>query len=245
MKTPSGIYSKQVSIKPKDADFRCAVKISSLINYYIEAAWLHAEALDVGFSNLNAVGLGWVLARLKLKLYQLSEWPGKLTLETWPKGMNRMQYIRDAQLFDAQGSPIAEITSLWMVIDTRTKRPKLYHEDDPRLYAQTEKHAIQESVPPLNFTGEPTSFTPFNVHYSDVDMNRHLTTVRYIDFMFDTYDQQFIAENQPGEITVNFLREIPFGAHLEMRRYESEKTHGFELVNAATKTICFKGEIVY
>jgi medium-chain acyl-[acyl-carrier-protein] hydrolase len=239
------ILEKHFTIKPNDADFRCRVKISSLINYYIEAAWLHAETLKFGFSDLSPIDLGWVLARLKLNLYKLPSWPGELYLNTWPKGMNRMQYIRDAEMFDGNKETIANITSAWMVVDRETKRPKLYREDDPLLFLHTEKHAIDERIPALKFTGNPTSTTPFTVHYSDLDMNRHLTTIRYIDFMFDTYDQQFIAEHEPREITLNFMREIPLGSHLEMRRFESGKIHGFELINKETQVVCFKGEVSY
>ena len=83
------------------------------------------------------------------------------------------------------------------------------------------------------------------MRYNDIDINRHLTTVRYIDFMFDTYDPEFLNYNVPAEITVNFNKEVPFGTELDMNRYEEGQKHMFELVNSLDGTSYFKGEVVF
>ncbi|MFB6317867.1 acyl-[acyl-carrier-protein] thioesterase [Saccharicrinis sp. FJH54] len=239
------ILKKQFTINPKDADFRCRLKASSLINYYIEAAWNHAEALNLGFSHLTPLGLAWVLTRLKFIIHSVPTWPGELQLETWPKGMDRIQYIRDAEIKDGNNTAVASITSTWMIIDAKSKRPKVHLKDEELLYKLKDKHAVNETIPALSFSGEPESVTTYIVRYSDVDMNHHLTTLRYLEFMFDTYTEAFILKNQPKEITVNFMREVMFGSRLEMKRFISDNYHGFELLNTDTGAVSFRGEIVY
>ena len=76
-------------------------------------------------------------------------------------------------------------------------------------------------------------------------MNMHLTTIRYIDFMFDTYNIEFMNENIPSEITANFVKEVPFGAELIMHRYENSNVHSFELIKSDTDAVCFRGEVKF
>ncbi len=107
------------------------------------------------------------------------------------------------------------------------------------------KHAIEEIIPSLKFEEKNGSITNYRVSYNDIDMNLHLTTVRYIDFLFDTYDLEFMEKNIPKEITVNFLKEVPFGAELIMYRFENSDVHRFELINSSNNSICFRAEIRY
>lgn len=233
------------TIASNDTDFMSKIRISSLVNFFIQSAWRHAEQLGVGFSHLSEMGLVWVLSRLTLKLESLPDWPGECTLTTWSKGMERLFYKRDAELIRPNHTPFAWITSAWLMIDKKSKRPKVYHPDWLTQYHHVNKHALSQSVPALETEGELASSTHYITRYSDIDVNQHLTTFRYIDLVFDTYDLEFIQKNQPKEIIVNFLREIAFGEEIIMYKYENGNTHDFELMNGSDCSICFRARIRY
>jgi len=110
---------------------------------------------------------------------------------------------------------------------------------------ESKHHAIEKNIPSLSIEGEKVSTSKYRVRYNDIDINMHLTTIRYIDFMFDTYKLEFLNNNVPVEITVNFNKEVPFGTELDMNRYENGNMHMFELVNSADGTSYFKGEVVF
>ena len=239
------VYKKNFAISTKDADFKKDLRISSLVNFFIQAAWKHAEELGVGYSHLSKIGVGWIFSRFKIKIHQLPTWPGNISITTWPKGLDRVLYIRDAELHGSDKVKLASITSAWLVVDMHTKRLKRSLPEAEFFTRLEMKYAINEPIQALKFEEKGGISTPFKVRYNDIDMNMHLTTVRYIDFMFDTYDIEFLDKNTPKELSVNFIKEIPFGAELIMHRYESQDVHRFELENSSNNLICFRAEVKY
>lgn len=238
------ILQKKFPISSRHADFKSELRISSLINDYIQIAWQHAEELGLGYLHLKEQGLGWVLSRFTLKLDYLPKWPGEINIKTWPKGMNRLFYLRDAEMYDGSNK-FGSITSAWLIFDVNSKRPKVLYQDRPYLHSLADKHAIDENLPSLKTEGAPVVSTEHEIRYNDIDVNLHLTTVRYLDFIFDTYDIDFIKNNPPKKLTVNFLKEVAFGDKTVMQRFENEKFHSFEFSTPEKNTINFRAEISY
>lgn len=239
------LLHKNFTITPGDADFNQRLRISSLINLYIHSASLHATELGLGYIHLGELGMGWFLSRFKISINNLPEWPGELSIQTWPKGLDRLYYIRDAEFYDSENIKFASLTSGWMMIDKKTKRPKLHEVQRESLYYNQHKHAVIETIPTLKSGDKPDLSVEYKVRYTDIDMNHHLTTIRYIDFMFDTYDIDFISRLQNFEFTVNFIKEIPFNSDIIMHRYDNSSSHLFELINKSNDTICFRGELIW
>lgn len=239
------VYKNHYTIYPKDADYKKDIRPGALINYFIQAAWLHAEELGFGYSQLSESGIGWVLSRFRIVIDRLPVWPGDFKLETWPKGMDRILYLRDAEMFDSEGYSLARLTSSWMVIDLNSKRPRRELPEANSFIGLVTKNAIKEAAPSLAVNGDPSFKREYCVRYNDIDVNMHLTTYRYIDFMFDTYDLDFLDKNFPCEITVNFIREVPFGSELIMKRFEEPSLHRFELEKAGDNVVCFRAEVKF
>lgn len=228
----------------RDADFSCKLRVGALVNFFIQIAWQHAESLGWGLNDLSQHGYHWVLSRLKLKIDQIPVWPCSLKIKTWPKGMNRLFYIRDAEIYNEKNEKIIAVTSDWLIIDSKTKRPQK-HETDREFMHINFPPAVDEPIPTLKFNDSPTYSTDYIVKYTEIDMNHHLTTMRYIEFMFDSYDLEFFKNHQPKEMTVNFLKEIYFGSKLTLHRIEKENIHQFELIDNESQAVCFRGEIIY
>lgn len=244
MKDETFILTRQFPISSRHADFKSELRISSLINDYIQIAWQHAEALGLGYQHLKEKGLGWVLSRFTLKLDHQPKWPGEIEIKTWPKGMNRLFYLRDAKMY-SNGQHFASITSAWLIFDVKSKRPKVLYQDRAYLHELADKHAIEANVPSLKFEGTAAASFPYQVRYNDIDVNLHLTTVRYLEFLLDTYDIEFIRHHAPKALTVNFLREVVFGDEVIMQRFENDNVHGFELVTPSKNIVNFRAEITY
>ena len=245
MKLEKYIYREDFSFSTRDADFMKKIRISSLINFFIQAAWKHAEELGVGYSHLSEIGVGWILSRLNIKIHHLPSWPGDINISTWPKGVDRILYIRDAEIHSSSDIKLASISSAWLVIDMETKRLKRSF-PEVEFFTKLEMHdAIQESIPALKFVMKECISTPYRVSANDIDMNMHLTTIRYFDLMFDTYDLEFLTANTPKEIVVNFMKEVPFGTELVMSRAVEGNTHFFELCNSTSSDVCFRAEVKY
>jgi len=245
METKNLIYKADYRIYPKDSDYKSHIKPSALINYFIQSAWLHAEELGFGYSQLIKQGVGWVLSRFRIVIEKMPVWPGEMRLETWPKGIDRILFLRDSEIFDSNNQRLAYLTSSWLVIDVQTKRPRRTLPQANSFIGLTSRNAIVDPAEALKFTGSPDYVERFTVKYNDIDINMHLTTYRYIDYIFDSYNLDFLNNNVPAEMTVNFLKEIPFGSEIILHRFENTNTHQFELINSNNGNVCFRSRIIF
>ena len=76
-------------------------------------------------------------------------------------------------------------------------------------------------------------------------MNEHLTTTRYIDWMLDTFDPNYLSVNSCKELIVNFIREIPLGIPVKIVRYntDEDKQFLFEFLHPEQSQLFFRGQL--
>ena len=97
----------------------------------------------------------------------------------------------------------------------------------------------------LQATAEGDAFT-VQSGYFDFDLNRHVTSTRYIDWMMDTFPVDFHFTNFPKKISVNFMKETMPGDSIHIiRSNKSETQFTFEGTNMMHKTVAFRGKIEF
>ncbi len=234
-------------ITSADADFCRQLKVSSLIDLFIQTAWKHAEIMGYGVKNMDESGLAWMLVRLHVKIDSLPKWNEQLSITTWPKGIRRLFYLRDFLVHNEKGETIVKATSEWLMIDIRAKRPKLKDPESIAFKMNIGLHALENEIAALESPDKTTENFEFSARYSDLDLNRHVTASRYIDWMFDTFDCAFLENHKCRELILNYLHEISFNEKVLLKR-KSETADGnflFESVSAATGKVFFRGKICF
>jgi medium-chain acyl-[acyl-carrier-protein] hydrolase len=240
------ILTEEFPITSADCDNTRKLKPSALVNMFIQIAWHHAEKLGFGIDFLHEHGLVWMLSRLHLKIEYLPSWSETVCASTWPKGIRRLFYLRDLHFTDKKGSSIAKGTSEWLMIDINARRPKLYQPENNIFRQNLGKNALPGEADVLELPADKPEIYGRMVYYSDIDLNNHLTTIRYIDFMMDTFSSEFLAENPVREIVLNFSREIPEETNLQIRRYNiNNRCCLFEFTSPGGTPSYFKGKIAY
>jgi acyl-ACP thioesterase len=238
----TGIFSAQYKLSPGNSDFQLNLRPGAFFAYYIGAAWQHAEKLGIGYSHLETENLAWVLRQVEVEFPLPIQWPGEIIIETWPKGIQRFFYLRDALFYTSNNEIAARLTSNWMIIDKTRKRPKIYAKENKSLYENENKHALQNQH--FEDKGLELNNMGYSVVYSDIDMNQHLTTSRYIDLLFDTFSLQFLKENTLKKMSVEFLKEVKFKEKIQLRQFRNKGQYFFEMCNNASQ-VCFKGYLVF
>jgi acyl-ACP thioesterase len=240
------MLKKEFLVSSADVDFEQKLRFSSLTNFLIQSAWQHAESLGWGVDELHKYNLVWVLSGLQIKLDQFPRWRETITIETWPKGMNRLFYLRDFHVYNPHMEVIGRASSSWLIIDMERRRPRLHNTESDVFQQNINKHAIEDPLPVLKWEGETFKSEINKVRFSDVDINHHLTTTRYIDWMFDTFSPGDISECRPKELIVNFNKEVGYGQQAFMNRANrSGNIEKFQLLSPENNRIYFNAELRY
>jgi medium-chain acyl-[acyl-carrier-protein] hydrolase len=232
-------WTEELRIRSYDVDATRRATSLSLCRYFLEAAWNHAEALGFGFSHLQSQGKFWVLARWRFEVQQYPLWGEGAILRTWPRGLKSVFALRDFELQDETGRRLAAGSSAWLVIDAVSKRPQRLHKLFPNLAALHGKAALGCDPEELEDNEIWDNTYPLTVRYSDIDVNKHVNSSRYIGWIMDAYPAGFHLQHSLRVLDVNYLGETLEGEQLTVRTRQTDATvYSHSLIKPNGNEVC-------
>ena len=124
-------------------------------------------------------------------------------------------------------------TSIWAMIDTVTREPQnilLVNDGSIVDYIHAEKECPIKDVSRVK-TPEMTEYTEFKVEYSDLDVNGHLNSVRYLDHVMNTFSLDFLRNHDIKRVEIAYVAEGHWGETLRIYHLEEdEMNHYFRFV---------------
>lgn len=209
-KLENNIFTSTYLLHSYEVGMNAKALPQSLFNFLLNSAWLHANTSSYSYEKLKEKNQFWVLSRFKAFFNDLPEWGEEITLDTWGKGTDRLFALRDYAAYRQNGDKFIAATSAWLVVDKESKRPQRLNELERSFNARTDIFGIDEKldkIPQVDYNPVGESY---KIHYSDIDVNKHLTSAKYLQLMFDSFDPEIILSKQLKSLELNFLSE----AHL-------------------------------
>jgi len=212
----AGVWTERFPVRSYEVTPGGRVSVLALADYLQEAAGHHAAELGVSMQDLLADGQAWVLAHLRLELDRLPRWGETVVVRTWPSGLDRLfatrEFLLEVETADGADATIARGTSAWLTIDTERRRPlrplkalrTLETPDrDPAL-----AHDFASDLPVPDRTDAEDRFS---VRYHDLDVNRHVNNVRYLEWALETLPGSFLNANRCTALSLQFEAETTLG----------------------------------
>lgn len=204
-------WKDEYEVKSYDVDSEKRLTLMSLCNCFQESAWHHAERCDLGYKSLAAKGQHWVLSRLRIEIERLPLWQEPFTVETWSKGARGLFALRDFLVVDREQSTIVKASTGWLIVDGKKKRPQRLKEFEQIMPFLKERHAVEEPLEKLVSPHNPRVGGRVTVRFSDIDLNRHTTSSRYIEWIVNSFPYDTLSTRAPRLFEINFLAESFFG----------------------------------
>ena len=199
-------FQEQLSIKSYQTNQYGQASISSLFNILIEAAWAHAQVMDWGYDSLKSNNLFWVLSRMYFQVKKYPHWQDKITLNTWSAGTDGIYAYREYILEDESGEVILRASSAWLILDMETRKIFRLSEFRATFPKRVDSRACRNPKrikPDVHSAG--LNFYP--VLFSELDINKHFNSVKYVDRVLDDFGIDFLNKFEPAELEVNYLKE--------------------------------------
>lgn len=224
-------YQERLTIKSYQTNQYGKASITALFHIMLEAAWAHAQIMDWGYDDLKNHNLFWVLSRFYLKVEKYPAWQDEIILNTWSAGTDGMYAYREYIVEDLQGNILFKGSSAWLILDMDNR--KIFRLSDykgtfpKRLEADACRNP--KRIKPDAHTGN-LNFYP--VLFSELDINKHFNSVKYVERVLDDYGVDFLNENEPSELEVNYLKEAVAGDSVAVTR---SKISGNEYLNCLVR----------
>lgn len=219
------ILEKQFEVCSYDVDIFQKLKISSLFAFFQESASLHAEQLGVGFYDLKEKHrVFWALSRIHIKIQKYPSWKDKLTYKTWPTGYNRLYGSREFNI-ENDSKVVVSGSSDWIIMDLNSKQivnPELIIKE---VIPQNDENYFKAKTKRVKFGNTDTKKITRKVRYNDLDMNRHVNSIKYLEWVFDCLPTDLLTHQELAELNINYLHEIPAHSEVEIQYYQASESN--------------------
>ena len=179
--------------------------------WLLAAAWSHARRSDWSFEALSARNAMWVLNKLQLRITRMPRWEEQVTMETWGKGVERFYALRDFVITNGTGDRLAAATTVWMILDARSYRPQKLDDMKAGFPWHPERSEVDTSLKKVPELAGGEVRARFRVSYSDIDVNRHATATKYLQWMLDGFSLEKLTANELASAEISFLAEATLG----------------------------------
>ena len=201
------IWKEQRIIEPFDVDTLGRLRPQTLFAYLLNSAWNHAKGTNYGHDELSARNLMWVLIKMQILIKRLPTWGERITLETWGKRRVKLYALRDFTVASGTGEKLVSATSSWMVLDRTSGRPQRFDKKSDSLPWQPGKDEIETNLEKVQELKKDKELARFRVLFSDIDVNRHVNSARYLQWMIDSHSHEFLESTEAASIELSFLLE--------------------------------------
>ncbi len=233
---------KKYQVSSYEVDPNRSARLTTLANYFQEIAYIHAGRLEVGYTDLANNNAAWILSRMRIRIKKYPVWDDELVVETWPHGIEKIFALRDFRMRDKQEDVIAEGSTCWLMVDTKSHRPLRISEDF--IHVETRTDSVFDTMPgKIDLPGDMHPVYSRQVRYSDLDVVGHVNNVKFIEWATDALDEtlqlsggildftiNYIAEARPGNEAVIFVSEPLDGKYFLQGKSSDGKTEYFRAV---------------
>ncbi len=239
-----GVYDFQA--EPFHCDFTHRLFMGHLGNYMLNAAEFHSTDRGFGFEYLNSIKKTWVLSRLAVEMEDMPRQFDKFRIETWVEGAMRYFTNRNFRVVGRDGHVYGYGRSVWAMIDTGSRQPQdilAVRDGEIQRWIVADKECPIDKGTRVKMSKEADHVRTIDTQYSDVDINGHINSIKYIEHLFNLFDMEWYRTHTIRRFEIAYVAETYQGDKLNFYR-EAVEGEDCAFCIRITKTVKDSGEEV-
>jgi acyl-ACP thioesterase len=207
-------------IESYTCDFTEKARLSVIGGYILDTASRHAEERGFGYGDVLNDHVAWVLSRLSIEMYNYPAFNRTIRIETWIESVERFFTQRCFCIYDEDETILGYARSIWAAIYIETRRPIDIASWRPDLaeYVVPDKECPIEKFSKISSVEGVESSMGYTVRYSDIDINKHMNSIKYIEHIINMFDLEMFKNKLLQRFDIIFLAEGMFGDKLKLYR---------------------------
>jgi len=234
-----GVY--QFLAEPFHCDFSGRLFMGHLGNHMLNAADFHSTDRGFGMKRLMQMNRSWVLSRLAIEMVEMPTQYTRFNVETWVESAMRFFTSRNFAVVGQEPadspvtcpSPLAPYSSplapkiygygrsIWAMIDTETRQPTdIYSIDNGAIkdWIVADRACPIDKGGRVKMSDEAQLVRTIDTYYSDVDINGHINSVKYIEHILDLWPIDWYREHAVKRFEIAYVAEAHAGDQLSFYR---------------------------
>lgn len=226
--------------KPFHVDFTGRLTMGVLGNHLLNCAGFHASDRGFGIATLNEDNYTWVLSRLAVELDEMPYQYEDFSIQTWVENVYRLFTDRNFAIIDKEGKKIGYARSVWAMISMNTRKPAdllALHSGSIVDYVCDEPCPIEKPSRIKVASKEPVA--ALVAKYSDIDINGHVNSIRYIEHILDLFPIEMYKEKRIRRFEMAYVAESYYGDELTLFMDDAgEGVYDVEVKKNGSEVVC-------
>lgn len=240
------IGTYQFVAEPFHVDFTGRLTMGVLGNHLLNCAGFHASERGFGIAEINENHYTWVLSRLAIELEDMPRQYEDFSINTWIENVYRLFTDRNFELQDKNGKTIGYARSVWAMISMETRKPA----DLISLHGNNLGQYVSDRECPIDKPGRikvsvDAPIEEYQTRYSDIDINGHVNSIKYIEHILDLFPMDTFKEKQVKRFEMAYVAESYYGDVLSFYLEEkSENEYDIE-VKKNNQEVVVRSKVIF
>jgi len=205
------IHKQKFLLHSYEVDQIGRARADILLSFMLDSAWGHTKDTEFSYSELKDEGQLWVLSRFLAVFHDMPKWDEEITIETWGKGIDKLFGLRDFIIHSNSNQKLVSATSAWLIIDRKTSRVQRIDSLGRNFPMQLERNELNVKLEKIEAMPAERTNMEHVVRYSDVDVNKHVNSSKYLQWMLDSSTDKFFEKRNLKSFEINFNAEAKLG----------------------------------
>ena len=240
MEMKSKIGNYDFLVEPFHCDFSHRMFLGHLGNSLLNAADFHSNDRGFGMNYLNPLHRTWVLSRLAVELDEMPYQYENFSVQTWVENVYRLFTDRNFAIINKDGKKIGYARSVWAMISLNTRKPAdllTLHGGSIVDYV-CDKPCPIEKPSGIKVTRDRPVDT-LTAKYSDIDINGHVNSIRYIEHILDLFPIEMYKEKRIRRFEMAYVAESYYGDELTLFMDDAgEGVYDVEVKKNGSEVVC-------
>lgn len=228
------LYEANYAVHTFQADIHDNIRPAAILDFFQDVASINAEELGVGYHDVLAKNLYWVILYEEFEVLKPISWGDRVIVRTWPKSRTRLEFEREYELRSVNNELLCKGISSWCVIDTKTR--KLERGDNVifkgEYYDYTNYKEKLNRRLKFEITN-PDRVYDYKVLLTDLDHNLHVNNAKYLDILYNMHAN----EKKVKKCRISFMSEARLNEtiQIEYKRENNEDLY----IGYVNEKVCF------
>ncbi|MBW6411799.1 acyl-[acyl-carrier-protein] thioesterase [Clostridium weizhouense] len=204
-------FSKDYEIHYYEVDYKLRCKLSSIIDFICDVGTHQSESVGGGMEYCLNNNCAWVFYKYDIKMYRYPKYAETINLTTQAVGFKRFYGLRKYFIRDSEGILIGEALALFFLINIEKRRPMRIQKEQYDFYGVDRDMEHNVKMDGIEKVDEEQFHREFQTRYSDIDSNKHVNNVKYIEWAMEAVPLEVVKDYELSRIKVIFEKETTYG----------------------------------
>ena len=240
------IGTYQFVAEPFHVDFTGRLTMGVLGNHLLNCAGFHASERGFGIAEINENHYTWVLSRLAIELEDMPRQYEDFSINTWIENVYHLFTDRNFELQDKNGKTIGYARSVWAMISMETRKPA----DLISLHGNNLGQYVSDRECPIDKPGRikvsvDAPVEEYQTRYSDIDINGHVNSIKYIEHILDLFPMDTFKEKQVKRFEMAYVAESYYGDVLSFYLEEKNENEYDIEVKKNNQEVVVRSKVIF